>query len=767
MRLSFRFPGVPPALVLSLLCLASSPLPAEVPEALDSWLQFEAGANGKLPVGWTGGPPETLFYDSETVRSGEGAAGIVRQDKSSGQFSALTRSLDVEFSGETIELRGYLKTEGVVDAAGLWMRLNDRTGPVQFTNMQDRGPSGDTPWQEYSIELALDPKAETMSFGVLMGGAGTVWADDLRLLVDGKPIAEAPVRVREKTVLDLDAEFAAGSKIDMVEAPSEFQVETLALTARVWGFLKYHHPRITGGELHWDFELFRALPALLAAENAGDRDRLLLEWLRRVGAAEPCEACVEAAKEPYFDVRLGWMDGLSDELRSGLMEVHTRRAAGADRFYVSATPNVGNPDFSRELDYPDLADLDAGYRLLGFFRLWNIIEYFFPYRDLIDEDWGAVLGDSIPPVLAAESKDAYQLAMLRIIARIDDGHSNLWSANSLRPPVGECRLPVVLRFIEDKAVVVQLADGVEAATSALKVGDAILSVDGEAVSSLVESWLPLYPGSNRVHQRHGIARNLPRGACGATELTVDRGGEVKTLKAERLAEVPSTRYAHDRPGDGFQRLSEEVAYLKLSDVKMGDVDSYLEGAAGSRGLVIDIRNYPSNFMVFALGQRLVEEKTDFVSFTLADYANPGAFVWGITLALEPAEPGYRGQVVVLVDEASISQSEYTAMAFRASPRATVVGSTTAGADGNVSRIPLPGGLRTGISGIGIFYPDKSPTQRVGILPDIVATPTLEGMRQGRDEVLEVAIRHILGPEAPEDDIRRLAMRPVASAPSAP
>jgi hypothetical protein len=39
-----------------------------------------------------------------------------------------------------------------------------------------------------------------------------------------------------------------------------------------------------------------------------------------------------------------------------------------------------------------------------------------------------------------------------------------------------------------------------------------------------------------------------------------------------------------------------------------------------------------------------------------------------------------------------------------------------GTDGSVSSIPLPGGLRSMISGIAVFYPDKKPTQRVGIIP---------------------------------------------------
>jgi hypothetical protein len=171
---------------------------------------------------------------------------------------------------------------------------------------------------------------------------------------------------------------------------------------------------------------------------------------------------------------------------------------------------------------------------------------------------------------------------------------------------------------------------------------------------------------------------------------------------------------------------------------------YVRQAQGTDVLVIDIRNYPSEFVVFALGQHLVVELTDFARFTRGDASNPGAFVWGPVASLTPREPRYQGKVVVLVDEVSVSQSEYTTMAFRSAPNVTVVGSTTAGADGNISPVPLPGGLRGMISGIGVFYPDRSPTQRIGILPDLVVEPTLAGVREGRDEVLEAAVSHALG-----------------------
>jgi hypothetical protein len=164
-------------------------------------------------------------------------------------------------------------------------------------------------------------------------------------------------------------------------------------------------------------------------------------------------------------------------------------------------------------------------------------------------------------------------------------------------------------------------------------------------------------------------------------------------------------------------------------------------------------------VVFALGQLLIDKPTEFVRFTRGDLANPGAFHWGSPLSLTPQKPHYAGKIVILIDEVSQSQAEYTTMAFRSAPGAFVIGSTTAGADGNVSNIPLPGGVHSMISGIGVFYPDKKPTQRIGIIPDEVVKPTIAGIRDGRDELLEAAMRHVLGPDTPEAVIESLSRPP--------
>jgi C-terminal processing protease CtpA/Prc len=175
-------------------------------------------------------------------------------------------------------------------------------------------------------------------------------------------------------------------------------------------------------------------------------------------------------------------------------------------------------------------------------------------------------------------------------------------------------------------------------------------------------------------------------------------------------------------------------------------------------LIIDSRGQPIEHVVYALGQLLVARPTDFAAYTRIDLSNPGALHWAGKKTLIPHEPRYTGKVVILVDEVTQSAGEYYAMSFRTALGAKVVGSTTAGADGDTSRIPLPGRLWSLISGAGVFYPDNRPTQRIGIVPDIEVRPTIAGVRAERDEVLEEALRQILGPSTPAEEIEKIVKR---------
>jgi C-terminal processing protease CtpA/Prc len=98
--------------------------------------------------------------------------------------------------------------------------------------------------------------------------------------------------------------------------------------------------------------------------------------------------------------------------------------------------------------------------------------------------------------------------------------------------------------------------------------------------------------------------------------------------------------------------------------------------------------------------------------------------------------------VLLADERTQSHAEFTAMCLQTAPSAVTIGSQTAGADGNVSLVGLPGKISTYFSGIGVYYPDGAETQKVGVRIDITVRPTIVGIQTGRDEVLEKALEYL-------------------------
>jgi C-terminal processing protease CtpA/Prc len=68
---------------------------------------------------------------------------------------------------------------------------------------------------------------------------------------------------------------------------------------------------------------------------------------------------------------------------------------------------------------------------------------------------------------------------------------------------------------------------------------------------------------------------------------------------------------------------------------------------------------------------------------------------------------------------------------------TIVGGTTAGTNGNVASVPTPGGFTVGFTGMRVTRHDgRSAHHLVGVRPDVEISPTIAGLRAGRDEVLE-------------------------------
>jgi len=132
-------------------------------------------------------------------------------------------------------------------------------------------------------------------------------------------------------------------------------------------------------------------------------------------------------------------------------------------------------------------------------------------------------------------------------------------------------------------------------------------------------------------------------------------------------------------------------------------------------------------------------ETAFVKFTSGSLKQPGLFTFSEPLKIgKKSNDNYTGKVIVIVNALAQSNAEFITMAFQSAPNVTVIGSTSAGADGNITPIVLPGMFTTYISGIGVYYPDGTNAQRSGVKINYVVKPTIKGIRENRDELLEKA-----------------------------
>lgn len=192
----------------------------------------------------------------------------------------------------------------------------------------------------------------------------------------------------------------------------------------------------------------------------------------------------------------------------------------------------------------------------------------------------------------------------------------------------------------------------------------------------------------------------------------------------------------------FKLITPNIAYINAGTLKYDYVPKIISEIKNTKGLIIDMRHGLSKG-VWDLGEYLLPDSTAFAKCTRGNILEPGTFIFS-----EPEYFGkknnnyYKGKVIILVNEYTQSELEYLTMALKVAPNTLVIGSTTAGADENVTFFDLPGGIKTLISGIGVYYPDGTETQRIGIVPDIFVKPTIEGIRLGKDEVLEKAIEVI-------------------------
>ncbi|SMP26536.1 C-terminal processing protease CtpA/Prc, contains a PDZ domain [Muriicola jejuensis] len=522
------------------------------------------------------------------------------------------------------------------------------------------------------------------------------------------------------------------------------ETERLSATAKVWGFLKYYHPIVASGKFDWDQELFRILPKVKKAQSKESLSEILLDWIEELGPVKHCKKCDSKNNLKFFDrnLDLSWIQNkqlFTSELTDKLKFIENNRHQGEKHYvdYYKGEPKMAY--FRNEIEYPNFDWQNEELRLLCLFRYWNMVAYFFPAKYQMEKNWSNVLDGLIPKFYNPKSKDEYHQALVELVVSLDDSHALIYP-NSEFCNFGCYIVPFEFIVIDDSAIITRFYDRELAELDDLKIGDIITNVDGQNIYQNFEANEKYIHGSNISRKKLNAGYYLLNGSTPSVNVQITSKGKTssKTLKRYLYKDI---NFKINEQTEKYRSINDSIGYIDIGKVETNEVPKVMEAFEDTKAIIFDIRRSKGSTPYY-FANYISSQKKDFYKAIYPDLNYPGRYIWSEDHQSGNNQLKYTGKVILLVDESCQSQMEFTAMCLQIGDNVTTIGRQTSGANGNVIRFKMVGGLQTQMTGIGIFYPNGQEAQRNGVKIDIEVNPSPEAIIDGRDEILERAIEYI-------------------------
>ncbi|RXM50086.1 MULTISPECIES: S41 family peptidase [unclassified Chryseobacterium] len=518
--------------------------------------------------------------------------------------------------------------------------------------------------------------------------------------------------------------------------------QKLESLCRVWGFLKYYHPHVSKGNLSWDQQLFKKINELEKVNDKKALNNLYSNWIAEIGKVKECTECLQENNTPYFlkNFDLSWMDNsdiFTPEVSQKLHYIENNRNIG-NQHYLGK--NGRKVFFRNENSYgPQFSSKQIS--LLELFRYWNYVEYFFPYKYETDQNWNDVLTEMIPKFLSVDNDTDYQLILAELVTKTDDSHAYLFSTLISLHQYGNRKLPVEYSYAEGKLVITKVNENRFHEKTPFNIGDVIYDVKGKTIPQIINSLGKYIPASNSWGKVNKIKSKLLFSNNDSLSVKLERDGQniEVTAKTYFVKDIIVKKGSPPQPWK-FLDKEKKVGYVNMGILTKDEVNEMYRNLSSAESIIFDIRNYPK-LTIIPLSELLLPQSTTYYQFNFPETSYPGKFYSRKNNIGRKNPDYYKGNVIVLVDENTQSQAETTTMMFKQHPNSKVIGSNTSGANGDIIKFKIAD-LDTCFTGLGAYYPDGRETQRIGIIPDILIKPTVEGIKNGKDEVLERALLYI-------------------------
>ncbi|WP_269237063.1 S41 family peptidase [Flavobacterium flavigenum] len=509
---------------------------------------------------------------------------------------------------------------------------------------------------------------------------------------------------------------------------------------------------MANGSKNWDKQLFTILPEVENAKTKEDFSLILENWINSLGDVKETTPIIQSKDIKYFDKNfdLSWASNskvFSKSLSKKLKFIEVNRYQGK-QYFVQYDPESDNIlKFNNDVKYPDFKWTDKNLRILTLFRYWNYVQYFFPYKYQMDQKWDITLEKMIPLFMEAKNEDDFYDAMQRLTVKLNDSHVTFYRYSDQDSNKILNYFPAKCKIIDEKIVVTEILADSLAETQNIKIGTVITKVNNKTIKQIIAENRDLIAASNEAAYLNKLTESALSGYSDTVELEFLQDGKYITKTINWYDEHDSHRNEYKKGAktkkEKFKVLENNIGYVDMGILNVKNVPDMIETLQSTKAIIFDVRNYPKNTN-YTIAEYLNPKPTEFVKFIDPDLSFPGRYIWrnGVETCGRINPEHYKGKVILLINEKSISHSEYTAMCLKAAPKVTIIGSQTAGADGANARFHIMKGFQTSFTCYGVFYPNLKETQRIGIVPDIEIKQTIKGIQEGRDEIFDRALQFI-------------------------
>ena len=570
------------------------------------------------------------------------------------------------------------------------------------------------------------------------------------------------------------------------------QQQNIEAFIRVWGLLKYHHPASVNGGFDADKVFLTNIETFKNAGAAAFNDQLLqlittLDQYQSIGKVSNTNQMpvsrrtndVVQDKHLGKNINFNWIhQGIySKAVQAKLTRISTTSNLSGQHFYIQSLNYVA--DIPNEKGYADYQFNQESLNLLALAKAWNAIEYLFPYKYVIGRGWKTVLQEMIPVFININNRTAYEKAVLLLEVAINDTHAEGF-VRQMKNKSAVLKLayypPFDYRIYDQQILIIDFLNDSLAKVSQLQKGDLIIRINGHSVEKMLKDRYKWHPASNLAVKNRALSTSEEGNADFFSDLE-EQSLQVQVIRRGKLITLPLALLNGDNVKDmevvnfyvrskikqeqtikGYEELNDSTALFRAGhffdkDLPHGDDELVLfaNQLMNKKAIIFDMRGYPQSpglfyyYIPMALRMPLIK----FARYYAADLSYPGSFFYQtelkhyISADLKTQQNPYTGKIIILTDENTQSMGEwYTMMLSQLNDHTIIIGSQTAGADGDLRKLNLPGGYQFIFTGNAIFYPDGKPTQRVGIKPDIEFRPTVTDLVFKKDALLEKTMQYL-------------------------